>query len=112
MSASAEVPTDDRVLPCTRGLSLFVVPFLLVAWVILYLFPAHTARLWAWPVQVTMTSMVLMLITAVRASDEMLPGRLLAWPLLVGVLMTLAGSAYLWAAYEYRPRHLARTAAG
>jgi hypothetical protein len=56
----AEDPVrDDRVLPFTRGLSLFIVPFLVVAWVILYLFPAHTARLWSWAIPVQMTSMVL-----------------------------------------------------
>lgn len=47
------------MLPFTRGLSLFIVPFLLVAWVILYLFPGHTARLWSWAIPVQMTSMVL-----------------------------------------------------
>jgi hypothetical protein len=50
---------DDRVLPYTRGLSLFIIPFLLVAFVILYLYPGHTERLWAWTIPVTMTSMVL-----------------------------------------------------
>ncbi|HEY2877331.1 hypothetical protein [Nocardioides sp.] len=50
---------DDRVLAYTRGLSLFIVPFLLVAFVILYLFPDHTARLWSWHIAVSMTSMVL-----------------------------------------------------
>jgi hypothetical protein len=50
---------DDRVLGYTRGLSLFIVPFLVVAFVILYLFPDHTARLWAWTIPITMTSMVL-----------------------------------------------------
>ena len=50
---------DDRVLAYTRGLSLFIVPFLLAAFVILYVFPGHTARLWAWTIPVTMTSMVL-----------------------------------------------------
>jgi hypothetical protein len=275
MGASAEVPADDRVLSYTRGLSLFIVPFLLVAWTILYLFPGHTAQVWAWPIPVTMTSMVLasaylggayfflrvvfetrwhtigtgflavtafasllgvatvlhwdkfahdhvafwlwaglyftapflvigawlanrryaappaaadvvlrpveraliagvgllalvtgivmflvpsavidlwpwpltpltcrvvaatlclggtcgsawvdprwtsvrlmlqveavmlmlMLIAAVRASDELIPGHALAWPLLVGVLLVLSGSAYLWVTYELRPRH-------
>jgi hypothetical protein len=52
-------PRDDRVLPFTRGLSLFIVPFLVVAWVILYLFPTHTASVWAWSIPSTMTSMVL-----------------------------------------------------
>lgn len=50
---------DDRVLGFTRGLSLFIAPFLLVAFVILYVFPGHTGRLWAWDIQATMTSMVL-----------------------------------------------------
>ena len=50
---------DDRVLAYTRGLSLFIVPFLVAAFVILYLFPEHTPRLWAWTIQATMTSMVL-----------------------------------------------------
>jgi hypothetical protein len=55
----ADERRDDRVLAYTRGLSLFIVPFLLVAWVILYAFPGHTARLWAWQIPITMTSMVL-----------------------------------------------------
>ena len=59
MAAGHRIPRDDRVLPFTRGLSLFIVPFLVVAWVILYLFPAETARLWAWAIPSTMTSMVL-----------------------------------------------------
>ncbi len=50
---------DDRVLACTRDLSLFIVPSLLVAFVIAYLFPEHTPHLWAWTIQATMTSMVL-----------------------------------------------------
>ena len=50
---------DDRVLPYTRCLSLFIVPFLLAGFTILYLFPTHTERLWAWPIPATMTSMFL-----------------------------------------------------
>ncbi|MEV6414203.1 hypothetical protein [Kribbella sp. NPDC051718] len=50
---------DDRVLPYTRALSLAIVPFLIAGFVILYLFPHHTARLWAWPLRPTMTAMVL-----------------------------------------------------
>jgi hypothetical protein len=50
---------DDRVLPFTRALSLFIVPFLVVAWVILYLFPGDTARVWSWTIPVTMTCRVL-----------------------------------------------------
>jgi hypothetical protein len=59
MDPSEAHPRDDRVLPFTRGLSLFIVPFLLAGFVILYLFPTHTQRLFAWPVQPTMTAMFL-----------------------------------------------------
>ena len=55
--AEAWTPThDDRVLAYTRGLSLFILPFLLVAFVLLYLFPGDTARLWSWPIKPTMFS--------------------------------------------------------
>lgn len=50
---------DDRVLSTTRALSAFIAPFLLVAFVVLYGFPGETARLWAWPIQSHMTSMLL-----------------------------------------------------
>jgi hypothetical protein len=50
---------DDRVLATTRALSAFIAPFLLVAFVVLYGFPAETARLWAWPIQSHLTSMLL-----------------------------------------------------
>jgi hypothetical protein len=59
MPAEDRPPRDDRVLPSTRALSLFIVPFLVVAWVILYLFPTHTGRVWAWEIPSTMTAMVL-----------------------------------------------------
>lgn len=59
MGAEDQFPRDDRVLPFTRRLSLFIAPFLLVAFVILYLFPTHTGRVWAWEIPSTMTSMVL-----------------------------------------------------
>ncbi|MDX6281043.1 MAG: hypothetical protein QOH03_2114, partial [Kribbellaceae bacterium] len=59
MKTKARPEPDDRVLPYTRVLSLCIVPFLVAGFVILYLFPHHTARLWAWPLRPTMTSMVL-----------------------------------------------------
>ncbi|HEY0616674.1 MAG TPA: hypothetical protein VGD15_03770 [Kribbella sp.] len=59
MKASAGPNPDDRVLLYTRVLSLCIVPFLVAGFVILYLFPQHTVRLWAWPLRPTMTSMVL-----------------------------------------------------
>ncbi|WP_460458891.1 hypothetical protein [Angustibacter peucedani] len=59
MDVTSQVPRDDRVLRYTRGVSLFIVPFLLGAWVILYVFPRRTAQLWAWPIAARMSSMVL-----------------------------------------------------
>jgi hypothetical protein len=50
---------DDHVLVSTRVLALVIIPFLLGAFVILYGFPRHTARLFAWPIKPTMTSMML-----------------------------------------------------
>ena len=50
---------DDRVLVYTRALSAVIVPFLVGAWVILYLFPDDTKRLFAWTIRPTMTPMVL-----------------------------------------------------
>jgi hypothetical protein len=59
MDRSEAHTRDDRVLPYTRGLSLFIVPFLMAGFVILYLFPTHTRQLFAWPIQPTMTAMFL-----------------------------------------------------
>ncbi len=50
---------DDVVLPATRALSAFIVPFLLVAFVVLYGFPGDTDRLFAWKIAPTMTPMTL-----------------------------------------------------
>lgn len=51
--------SDDRVLPYTRWLSLFIVPFLIAAFVILYVFPGRTAELFAWPIKPSTTSRTL-----------------------------------------------------
>lgn len=59
MTADEPAVRDDRVLAYTRGLSLVIVPFLLVAFVLLYLFPGDTKRLFAWTIRPTMTPMVL-----------------------------------------------------
>ena len=50
---------DDRVLVYTRVLSLLIVPFLLIAFVVLYFFPGDTNRLFAWTINSTMTAMLL-----------------------------------------------------
>ena len=50
---------DDAVLPATRALSAFIVPFLLVAFVVLYGYPRSTGRLFAWKINPPMTPMTL-----------------------------------------------------
>ncbi len=49
----------DRTLPETRWVSAIIVPFLVVAFGILYLFPDHTQELFAWGIQPRMSAMML-----------------------------------------------------
>jgi hypothetical protein len=49
----------DQVLPVTRGVSLAIMPFLVVAFVVLYPWPSDTSRLFAWDIEPTLTPMVL-----------------------------------------------------
>src|SRR3954451_13750094 len=50
---------DDRVLPGTRALSAVLVPFLLVAFALLYFFPDATRHWFAWDVQPTITPLIM-----------------------------------------------------
>jgi hypothetical protein len=50
---------DDRVLPETRALGVFIVPFLLVAFPLLYLFPDDTGNWWAWEIHPSMTALIM-----------------------------------------------------
>jgi hypothetical protein len=59
MGRAGPAARDDRVLSATRALSAVIVPFLLVAFVVLYVFPRDTQRLFAWTIKPTMTPMVL-----------------------------------------------------
>ena len=49
----------DRILPETRWVSAIIVPFLVAAFAILYLFPDHTQKLFAWGIQPRMSAMML-----------------------------------------------------
>ncbi len=49
----------DRVLPATRLLAAVIVPFLVVAFVVLYPWPTDTHRWFAWTIKPTMTPMIL-----------------------------------------------------
>ncbi len=50
---------DDRLLAPTRWVSAAVVPVLAAAFVILYVFPDHTMRVWSWMVCPHMSAFVL-----------------------------------------------------
>ena len=50
---------DDRVFASTRALGAVIVPFLLVAFVVLYFFPDDTRHWFAWDVQPTITPLIM-----------------------------------------------------
>lgn len=50
---------DDRVPPSTRWLAAALLPFLAVAFVLLYVWPDRTDRLFAWTIRPDMTAMML-----------------------------------------------------
>ena len=50
---------DDRVSALTRWVSLVIIPFLVVAFVVLVPWPSDTARFFAWDIKPTLTPMVL-----------------------------------------------------
>jgi hypothetical protein len=53
------VARDDRVLPETRALGIFIVPFLLVAFPLLYFFADDTGNWWAWEIRPSMTALIM-----------------------------------------------------
>jgi hypothetical protein len=56
---SVTTARDDRVLRETRALGMFIVPFLLVAFPLLYLFPNDTGNWWAFEIQPSMTALLM-----------------------------------------------------
>ncbi len=58
-TAKEESGRDDVILPNTRRLSGFIIPFLVVAFFVLYPDPTRTKDLFAWEMKPTMTPMVL-----------------------------------------------------
>ena len=51
--------TNDRVLQSTRILASIIVPILLAAFIMLFLFPDDTGTLFAWPIKPRMSAMML-----------------------------------------------------
>jgi hypothetical protein len=95
------VPARDRVLPATRVLSVVIIPFLLVAFVVLYFFPSakDTAHLFAWKIIPPFTPMVLGSVYLggsyffLRAARESEWHRVGAGFISVGLFATLMGIA-------------------
>lgn len=58
MTANKPV-SDDKVFRETRWLGAFIIPFLITASVILFVWPDQSGRLFAWPIKPTMTAMML-----------------------------------------------------
>jgi hypothetical protein len=56
---SAALPRDDRILPEVRWVAAPVVPVLIAAAIILYLFPDKTRELFAWTIQPTMSALLM-----------------------------------------------------
>ncbi len=54
-----KVNSSDRIFIETRWVAGLVIPFLVIAFVILYFFPHSTARLFAWEIKSPMTAMML-----------------------------------------------------
>lgn len=54
-----QAPAEDRILPTTRWVAALVIPFLVVAFVILYLLPRQTGQLFAWGIKPPMSAMML-----------------------------------------------------
>ncbi len=50
---------NDGIYRFTRVLAVFIIPFLVVAWIILYLLPQRSGELFAWPIKPSMTAMML-----------------------------------------------------
>jgi hypothetical protein len=50
---------DDRVLSATRRVAIAIIPFLVLAFVVLYFWPGDTGRLFAWPIKPRLTPLIL-----------------------------------------------------
>jgi hypothetical protein len=88
---------EDRVLPATRALSIFIIPFLVVGFAVLYFWPADTQRLFAWTIKPPLTAMVLGSVYLGGAWFFLQAARATSWQAVkggfvpVGVFATLMG---------------------
>jgi hypothetical protein len=56
---SAGMVRDDRILPEVRWLAVLIIPFLVAAFILLYVWPNDTDKLFAWTIKPAMTPMML-----------------------------------------------------
>jgi hypothetical protein len=56
---SAGMVRDDRILPEVRWLAVLIIPFLVAASILLYIWPNDTDKLFAWTIKPSMTPMML-----------------------------------------------------
>ena len=110
MTADGVPVRDDRVRPLTRGVSYAIVPFLLVAFAVLYPRPTDTGRQFAWRIASTLTAMVLASAYLGGAYFFLRAGSGRSWQAVkggfppVGVFATLLGIATLvhWGLFLHR----------
>ena len=84
---------DDRVFPGTRRLGAVIVPFLVVAFALLYVFPDDTRHWFAWDVQptirITLESQLiglgLILLGTIRAWDDLDTSNPIAYVFVAGI---------------------------
>lgn len=57
--SGAAVSSQDQVLIASRILAAIIIPILVAAFIILYLFPNDSGRLFAWPIKPPMSAMML-----------------------------------------------------
>lgn len=101
---------DDRVLPVTRGVAYAIVPFLLVAFAVLYPVPTDSGRLFAWHIASPLTAMLLASAYLGGAYFFLRAARATAWHTIkagfvpVGVFATLMGVATIlhWPVFNHR----------
>jgi hypothetical protein len=88
---------EDRVLPATRALSIFIIPFLVVGFAVLYFWPDDTGRLFAWTIKPPLTAMVLASVYLGGAWFFLQAARATSWQTIkggfipVGVFASLMG---------------------
>jgi hypothetical protein len=86
---------DDRVLPLTRGVAWFIVPFLVVAFAVLWPVPTDTDTVFAWHIVPTLTPMILGSAYLGGAYFFVRAGRATQWQTIKGGFVPVATFATL-----------------